>query len=88
MTFLPFWRNTGWSVNHDKGDFVSHFAAADPGIPSAGYVKEVHMELLPIVEVFLMLAGFICLFAMSRAAAKEDKRFWEILSMEDTDNDG
>lgn len=46
------------------------------------------MELLPIVEVFLMLAGFIWLFAMARTAAKEDKRFWEILNMEDTDNDG
>lgn len=45
------------------------------------------MELLPIVGVFLMLAGFIWLFSMSRAAAKEDKRFLEILNMEDTDND-
>ena len=26
----------GWSVTHDKGDFVSHFAAADPGISRDG----------------------------------------------------
>ena len=34
------------------------------------------------------LYGIIWLFAMPRASAKEDKRFWEILNMEDTDNDG
>lgn len=46
------------------------------------------MELLPIVGVFLELAGLVWLFAMARAVAKKHKRFLEILNMEDTDNDG
>lgn len=45
------------------------------------------MELLPIVGVFLIIGGFVWLFAMARAVAKEDKRFWELLNMEETDND-
>lgn len=45
------------------------------------------MELLYIVGVFLIIGGFVWLFAMARAAAKADKLFWELLNMEETDND-
>lgn len=45
------------------------------------------MELLSIVGVFLIIGGFVWLFSMARSAAKADKRFWELLNMEETDND-
>ena len=45
------------------------------------------MELLYFVGVFLIIGGWVWLFAMARAAAKADKLFWELLNMEDTDND-
>ena len=45
------------------------------------------MELLPIVGVFLMFAGFIWLFAMAKAAGKADKHLRDLVKKEATDND-
>lgn len=46
------------------------------------------MELLSIVEVFVMLTGFIWLFAMARASAKADKHIRDLVKKEETDHDG
>ena len=46
------------------------------------------MELLSIVGVFVMLTGFIWLFAMAKAAGKADKHLRDLVKKEETDHDG